>query len=98
MDDIVATCKYYIANERYEDLQEYYNDLSSKKINTEYIFQKVFLFCCLHQNEDMVKMLYEMYTQMDPVSRIALRPALIYGKYIYKKPYPITIPINPKDY
>ena len=35
---------------------------------------------------------------MDVVSRIALRPALTYGKYIYKKPFPITIPTDPKDY
>jgi len=97
MSIIISKCKYYIQHEQYEDLEEYYQEIKTE-IN-EHIFQQIFIFCCLRQREEMVIWLFQnIYQKMDVVSRIALRPALTYGKYIYKKPFPITIPTDPKDY
>lgn len=95
-EDIIRELKHYIINDMDDYLEEcYIQILENKSLNLEYIFQKVFLFGCLHQKEQFIKDLFEMYKNFDPVSQAGLRPTIIYGKYIYKggkDNYPITVP------
>jgi hypothetical protein len=89
-DRIIETFKYYIDHEKYDEIQKYYEEIVENKddaeyrLNYEYIFQKVFLYACLKKKMDVVEFMNKIYLTFDIVEQIALKPTLIYGKYIIK--------------
>jgi hypothetical protein len=101
-DEVVDLFKHYLSNDMKDHtlnlLQEVASDIRYKN-NHEYIFQKIYLFCCLTREKDLLLFLYNnIYRSFDVVKRIALRPCIIYGKYLYKDGYPIELPKDPALY
>ena len=98
-DEAVDLFKHYINNNMLEHTLNLLEEISSDKNNHEYIFQKIYLFCCINKNKDMLLFLYHnIYRSFDVVKRIALRPCILYGKYLYKEGYPIELPKDPALY
>ena len=93
-EHIITTIRYYITNEMWDELQKYYTTIfhsTEKKeyrINYEYIFQNIYLFVCNQKNEEMMNVLHHIYDGFGDIEKIALKPTLIYGKYLFKNsPY-----------
>ena len=101
-DEVVDLFKHYITNDMKEHTVNLFQEVASDikyKNNHEYIFQKIYLFCCIRKNKELLLFLYHnIYRSFDVVKRIALRPCIIYGKYLYKEEYPIELPKDPKFY
>jgi hypothetical protein len=95
-DEVVDLFKHYISNDMKEHTLNLFQEVSSNikyKNNHEYIFQKIYLFCCIRKDKELLLFLYHnIYRTFDVVKRIALRPCIIYGKYLYKDGYPIELP------
>lgn len=99
VEEVIRKIKYYIDNDMEEEIIEMMEMMKTEK-NKDYIFQKIFLFSCLikdeNKKEEIVKYMFEIYKNFDLITQSALRPTLIYGKYIYKGKgkgkYPIEIP------
>lgn len=102
VDEVIDTFKHYIKHDMYTQIQDYYDEILTHKaeyrINYEYVFQKVYLFACIKRKEEVVKFMFDIYKTMSLLDRIGLRPTIIYGKYLYKDGYPVTLPKDPKDY
>jgi hypothetical protein len=84
---IIDTCKAYINEKNAYGLQKYYEDL----MNTEfprppdwpYIFRAVYLHACLKGLRQVAQWLEtELFLQMDPIEKIALRQIFPYGKHL----------------
>ncbi len=102
-DDIISTFKHYIKNDatdRFYELFEVITTTRKYKVGLDYqlVFKDVYLCCCIHRKKELIEFLYEVYKTFHVVDRIALRPCIIYGKYLYKEGYPIQLPKDPKDY
>ena len=101
-DDVVDLFKHYITNDMKEHTVNLFQEVASDikyKNNHEYIFQKIYLFCCIRKDKELLLFLYNnIYRSFDVVQRIALRPCIIYGKYLYKDEYPISLPKDPSLY
>jgi hypothetical protein len=98
-DEAVNLFKHYIDNNMVEHTLNLLDEIKNHKNNHEYIFQKIYLFCCIRKDKDLLLFLYHnIYSSFDVVSRIALRPCILYGKYLYKEGYPIELPKDPALY
>jgi hypothetical protein len=101
-DEVIDLFKHYISNDMKEQTLNLFQEVSSNikyKNNHEYIFQKIYLFCCIRKDKELLLFLYHnIYRSFDVVKRIALRPCIIYGKYLYKDGYPIELPKDPALY
>jgi len=91
-DKIINEFKYYIDNNLYDSFFELYSDILTSfqtdkeyRINYEYIFQKVYLYACIKGDTDIINFLKSIYDNFGIVEKIALKPTIIYGKYITKK-------------
>ena len=88
MNNIVREIKYLIDMNKLSALQELYDDLyeqhTSKEYhyNFEYLWQSAYLHACLKKRDEIKQWLLECYEQMDDIQKIALKPNLIYGKYL----------------
>ena len=88
-DKIIREAKYHIENKQYDSLQNLYTDLmriTSKEYrpNFEYIFQKIYLYACIKGDKEVIEWMKKIYDTFGDVEKIALKPTLIYGKYIFK--------------
>jgi hypothetical protein len=103
-DEVVSLFKHYIKHEMNDHITSLFEEISTSekylnKLDHQYIFKGVFLFCCIHREKELLEFLYEnIYKSFRIVDRIALRPCIIYGKYLYKDGYPIQLPKDPKFY
>ena len=94
-DKIISTLRYYIENEMWDELQDYYEQIflsqhekREYRLNYEYIFQNIYLFVSNKKKEDLMRWMEQIYEGMGVVEKIALKPTLIYGKYLFKNsPY-----------
>jgi hypothetical protein len=102
-EDIINTFKYYIKNNLIDRIEDYINEISSdkyhNKISYPYIFQKIYLFTCIQGKRELIEFLFQVYKTFALVDRIALRPTIIYGKYLYKNGvYPVALSKDPNEY
>lgn len=65
-------------------LKDIINMLKTKeyRINYEYIWQKCYLHCCLKKKTNIKDFFDEIYKSFDDVTKIALKPTMIYAKYL----------------
>jgi hypothetical protein len=61
------------------ELQEY------ESVPWDYIFQKVYLHACLKKYQAAVDVLTEKFTELDPITQIAIRQVFPYGRYLLKR-------------
>ncbi len=102
-EDIISTFKYYIKNNLVDRIEDYINEIIQEKyqnkISYPYIFQKVYLYTCIQGKKDIIILLFDIYKSFPLVDRIALRPTIIYGKYLYKNGvYPVSLSKDPSQY
>ncbi len=99
---IIKKFKYYIDDDRYEDMYELYNNITTpeyhNKISYPFIFQKVYLYACIKRKSEVVVWLFNVYKTFALVDRIALRPTIIYGKHLFKDGYPVELSKNIEEY
>ncbi len=75
---------------RIEYLEMILNDLISAqseqeyRLNFEWLWMKVYLHACCKRKHQIKEWLVQVYQSFDEVTKIALRPTLVYGKYIGK--------------
>lgn len=102
-EEIISTFKHYIKNDMLDRFEEYFYEITSEeyhnKISYPYIFQKIYLFTCIQGKREVIEFLFQVYRTFALVDRIALRPTIIYGKYLYKKDdYPSKLSKDPNEY
>ena len=90
-DKLINEFKYYIDNEKYDSLYELYTSIIERydetkeyRCNYEYIFQKVYLYACIKGKHEIIDFMKSIYETFGDVEKIALKPTIIYGKYITK--------------
>jgi hypothetical protein len=90
-DTIIRKAKDCIDDNNYERLQEIYERLIKEnrekreyRPNFEYVFQKIYLYACIKGDKDVIEWMKRIYETFGDVEKIALKPTLIYGKYILK--------------
>jgi hypothetical protein len=54
------------------------------RLNFEHIYNQVLLTACINVRKEILEWLLELYQNFDEVTKIALRPSFIYGKYLIK--------------
>ena len=91
-EKIINEFKYYIDNQNYNSIYELYTDITTSydltkeyRCNYEYIFQKVYLYACIKGETEVINFMKSIYDNFGIVEKIALKPTIIYGKYITKK-------------
>ncbi len=91
-EKIINEFKYYIDNQNYDSIYELYTDIKTTydstkeyRCNYEYIFQKVYLYACIKGETEVINFMKNIYDNFGIVEKIALKPTIIYGKYITKK-------------
>jgi hypothetical protein len=88
MNDIVREIKYLINLDKLDALQMLYQDLQEQhsnkeyKYNFEYLWQTAYIHACLKKRIKIKDWLFHLYESMDDIQKIALKPNLIYGKYV----------------
>jgi hypothetical protein len=102
-EEIISTFKHYIKNDMLDRFEDYFYEITSEeyhnKISYPYIFQKIYLFSCIKGKRELLIFLFQVYKTFALTDRIALRPTIIYGKYLYKgADYPNILPQDPKDF
>ncbi len=98
-DEIISNFKHYILNDMFNHLEDYFYEIISEeynnRINYQYIFQKLYLYSCIKGKKEILEVLFNIYKTFSIVDKIALRPTIIYGKYIYKGvDYPFKLSPN----
>lgn len=66
----------------YESYQHYKQ--CNKYANDEYVYKTILIHAALHNREDIIRWLLGLYDTFDLIVQIALRPTLVYCKYITK--------------
>ncbi len=102
-EEIISNFKHYIKNDMLDYFEDYFHEITSEeyhnKISYPYIFQKIYLFCCIQGKRNILEFLFQVYKTFALVDRIALRPTIIYGKYLYKgNDYPNILSKDPNEY
>ncbi len=65
---------------------EYMNETDyGRELAWDYIFQKIYIHACLKKRKGIAEWLKEHFTNLNPISQIALRPIFSYGKYLSNK-------------
>jgi hypothetical protein len=88
MNDIVREIKYYINANKLQALQMLYDDLYEQHANKEYtynfeyLWQSAYIHACLKKRSEIKDWLMTLYEQMNDIQKAALKPNLIYGKYV----------------
>ncbi len=101
-EEIISTFKHYIKNDMLDRFEDYFYEITSEeyhnKISYPFIFQKVYLYACIKKKNDVIVWLFNVYKTFAIVDRIALRPTIIYGKYLFKDGYPVELSKNIEEY
>ena len=63
-------------------LQEIYRN--NIDCHNSYVFQRVFNSACSNNQIHILRWLYDLYIEFDTITQLALKPTIIYGKYIIK--------------
>ena len=95
MEAILSEAKEYIERGKIHALQQLIDDLILAKqdkeyrYNFEYLWQKSYLHACItfkknrtRDHQEILELLLHCYNMMDDVTKIALKPTLVYGKYL----------------
>lgn len=88
MSHYINIIKYYIEQDDidaiknliYEMVEE--NENKEYRINFEYIWQKCYLHACLKKKTHIKYLFNQIYDGFPEVTKAALKPTLIYGKYL----------------
>ena len=88
MDDVLRDAKVLITNGDKEGLQIYYADLietyDTTTIDFPYLFRHLYVHACLKKKHEIVIWLKNLYDEMDPITKIALRQIFAYGEYLLR--------------
>ena len=89
-EQVVRECKSLInRGASLESLQEYYRGFQETDFGTDidapYILQKVYIHACLRKRPDIADWLTPMFASLDPISHIAYRQTLNYGRFLLRK-------------
>lgn len=89
--NLVIEGKYLIGAHDIDGLTDFYHDLKSHSLNSEYdinsqyIFNQLFNHACLKKNKEIIIYLMMLFYEIfDDVSQIALRQSFVYPKYLIK--------------
>ena len=90
MEEWIAEVKWCIRNDKQEELEEWLlllHDASQNKTLEyrwpfEYIFQQLYLCAVSRKNKQVREYFEEMYANFDPATKIALKPTMVYAKYV----------------
>lgn len=63
-------------------------DESGPAPNWQYIYQKCYLHACLKQQHAIAAWFRNVYNELDPISKIALRQVFAYGNYLERRNNP----------
>jgi hypothetical protein len=87
--DLLRDIKEVVERGSLDTLQTFYNYLhkvhEDEEIDWPYILQKTYLHACLKKKKDMVEWLGGLFDLLDPISRIAYRHTLSYGKVLFNR-------------
>jgi hypothetical protein len=86
---IIRDCKPLIATAPLPTLQEHYAALISREdaahIDWPYVLQKLYIHACLKGRRDVATWLASLFDALDPISRIAYRHTLAYGRVLLSR-------------
>ena len=87
---IVKECKEYINRGNLEGLKELYmiymDAENAHEVTWDLVFKDVYIHACLKKQQQIMKWLQDdLYTKLDIIQQIALKPTFAYGRYIFRK-------------
>ena len=93
MEGLYNEVRTYIRLGKLASIQQLVEDLLEAKqekeyrYNFEWLWQKAYLCACIHakkssEHAQIKEYLYECYCMLDPITQMALKPTLLYGKYL----------------
>lgn len=87
---VVKDCKVAIESASLEHLQELYIQYSTAEnaheVAWDVVFKDVYLHACLKKKEPIMKWLQgDIFTLLDPIHQIALKPVFAYGRHLFRK-------------
>jgi hypothetical protein len=86
---IIRGCKPLIATAPLPILQEHYAALMPSNqgaaVDWPYILQKLYIHACLKGRRDVATWLASLFDALDPISRIAYRHTLAYGRALLQR-------------
>jgi len=80
--EISKRCNEFVRLGDLYSLQEIYQNNS--ECHDSYVFQSVFNCACSNNQISILEWLHSLYIYFDIVTKIALKPTIIHGKYIIK--------------
>ena len=86
--DVLNEIKYYINLDKLSSLQHLLfdlldnNPLSEYRPNWEFLWHHAFVHACLRNKVAIKEWLLEIYDTFDITTKIALKPTLLYAKYL----------------
>ena len=88
-DDLLAECKFYVDKDKLDCLKQLLNELLNEqdqleyRVNYEWLWQKIYLHACSKKKVEICTWLETVYSEyFDEVTKIALRPTMVYAKYM----------------
>lgn len=84
--DIICILKSLIEKDDIDVLKSMYIHYSDDvDVDYPYILQKIYIHACLKKKTDMATWLESMFEDLDPISKIAYRHTLTYGRTLLRR-------------
>ena len=87
--EIIRECKPLIVAAPLPALQDHYATLLSRDaaalVDWPYVLQKLYIHACLKGRHDVAAWLASLFDTLDPISRIAYRHTLAYGRALLQR-------------
>jgi len=87
--EIIRECKPLIGSSPLSALQDHYATLmardGSANVDWPYVLQKLYIHACLKGRRDVADWLTTLFDALDPISRIAYRHTLAYGRALLQR-------------
>lgn len=90
VDKMIAEVKWCIRHNQHDELEEWMLFLDDAFQDTtleyrwpwQYIFQQLYLCAVSRNNKELRQYFEEMYNNLDLTTKIALKPTMVYAKYV----------------
>jgi hypothetical protein len=85
----IRDCKALIEHGTLQALQDYYAEMlvseDAHLVDWPFVLQKIYIHACLKKKRDIATWLESKFGDLDPISFIAYRQTIAYGKHLLKK-------------